>query len=328
MGHKIIVGMMLILLLIGTRGVSGQEEDEPTVYVHSSGYYQVLVPAGSDWAVTENNSSDWLITNLISFEQQSVIKYAVTVSDEFEYTPQMLSDDYLTADYFGVAWSGYEGWDETDRVVSARDVQTDFELVWHDAPMLARDFSWEDAGRIYSVQIVVPATESLEPYEALLDDGFVTYPDLQRLDAEWPIYTDPEQRFIFKYPPTMYYAATDESVMFISTLENSQSTITVWTVPETASLVPDDWTPDGVKLLASIPLERGTASGYELSYTYASGDLSGMTLLLLDDDQTLYAVTMDFAAEYATEDPDLAQEALNARLASHWGLVFPESPNE
>lgn len=280
-------------------------------YIHSSGYFQVFHPAGSEWTIREQPAPD--VEGIAASEptypsvymqggpRLVVIHNYIRQGVEYE-SLESLSENLLTEEYFMGAWigltggGGYESWAETGRTITDDAVITSFELVASGMPYLGRDISRLEGSTLYVTRLVVPDNNP-----ALLDwlteqvpAQFVGYSSVQTLPREWPIYADQTLGYLLKYPSGLERVAGGEGLpVTFRTADDETPSITIRLDTEADRAVTDPadaeaWL-QAIEPSAAIsqvtPVSRQFGDGFALTYTFTdvSGDpQSGLAVLLND----------------------------------------------
>ncbi len=277
-------------------------------YVHSSGYFQTFMPAGSDWVSYEDPASqdDSFVSVVIQSGQRlAVIHNYIRRGVEIE-SGESLSSTYLTDAHFADAWIDYDRWTETGRVVEDNAVVTSFELVSGGNEYLGRDITrLGDDGWLYVTRLVVPANNPglLDTLEGYVRPAFFGYPQLQALPRRWPAYADPEYGFVFKAPEGWQRVAGDvgRPATFSPTSDPDSALVRVWAEPERtldgagdveawlAELVPS------AEVIGTDPLQQGQAQGFQVAYQFRDPDgdpRSGLLVALRRPDGSVQAANL------------------------------------
>ena len=329
-----------------------QLEGEPA-YVHSSGYFQVFRPAGSEWTVNERPASG--VAGVVSAEptypsvfvqggsRLVVIHNYIRQGVEYE-SLEALSENLLSVEYFNAAWGGnnggYEQWTETAREITGEAVITDFDLISSGMPYLGRDISRLEGSTLYVARIVVPSNNP--DLFALLSDlvpqYFVGYSDIQALPRAWSVYADQELGFMIKLPPTLTQVAGGSGLPATFRLAGeSEPAITLRVSAELNRVLESEadaesWLLDAepsAEVLETQALTHQYGEGYEIVYTYrdVSGDPQNGLVVLLNgqraDEPSLAIAQLQIAAFDLdlTDMESLPEMVLDVRRAVVDGFV-------
>ncbi len=274
-------------------------------FVHSTGYFQTLWPAGADWYL-DSAPADATTYGAVFKSGQQVAVLHTYISQGVSYDSlESLSQDYLTESYFAQVWSGdetvtgYENWTETGRQITDNAVVTYFDLKSQGASFLARDITRIDGNWLVVARIVVPANNLplMNEIGKLIVPSFFIYHDLLNLPAEWPTYVDQASGFMIKYPQTWERVAgrTGENVT-VKPVANENFRILAWAVPDQSLASAEDaaaWvvqTEPTASVLQTVELQHEFGGGYAVSYRYQdeAGALhSGLMALLNDSNNNL-----------------------------------------
>lgn len=344
-------------VIVPTPDPDPQLEGEP-VYIHSTGYFQTFRPAGDDWYIDDTPIDDQASRlSLVMQSQERLVVLHNYIQPGVEYESlESLSENFLTAEHYAGEWSRYGSWQETgERQITDNRITINFRLEAEDTPYIGRDVMWLDGTWLYVSRVVVPSNNPalLDTLDQLVISNFIGYHDIQALPRLWPVYTDQQLGFLFKYDPGWQLAAggVGRPVTFNSTVEATRGTTRVWTVPERLIESPEAaeaWlteTSPNATILGSGTIEREFGSGgYQVSYRFQddSGDAhSGLVVLLNDDAGTLYIADLHLDAPNLNllSDENLAPEQMTTRqglvegftilpLEAREPLPVPEVPAE
>jgi hypothetical protein len=148
-------------------------------HAHPDGYFQTFMPQGEEWAVQDYDQAGELVQTVINSPYRLVVIHTMARLDAQVYaTPDDLSAQYLTMEYFASAWFPYTSWAETRRAVEGERVIIDFSLVADFKAFLGREITRQEDGIIYTARIVVPANDPalLDLLQTLVTRDFVALP--------------------------------------------------------------------------------------------------------------------------------------------------------
>lgn len=306
-------------------------------FIHSSGYFQTLWPAGADWYLDSAPSEGTTYGAVFKSGQQVAVLHTYISQGVAFDSLETLSRDYLTTDYFAQVWSGdetvsgYEDWTETGRQITNDGVVTYFDLKSQGESFLGRDITRLDGSWIVVARIVVPANNlplMTEITNRVIPALFI-YHDLLNLPTTWPTYVDQGSGFLIKYVQTWERVAgrIGESVT-LRPVGKDDSSIRAWAVPNQPLANAEDaaaWVTQNeshASVLQTVELQHEFGSGYAVSYSYQdeAGALhSGLMALLNDSENNL------LVARLRTDQPDLDLlnlEGLSAELTEARQMVM------
>jgi hypothetical protein len=304
--------------LTPTRVIVPTPEENPQLagelpYVHSSGAFQTFRPSGGDWAISDNPFEEGERLNVVfqSGARLVVIHNFVQPGVEFE-SPDTLSQNYLTPEYYATEWSRYNSWAETGRQINGDTVIVDFDLLSEGNPYLGRDIARLEGDRLYVTRLVVPSNNRplLDLLQQLVTPVFVSYPDLQNLPRTWTAYADQQQGFVFKHAPGWTVAAGGygRPVTFRAPTGQPEATVRAWAVADQPVATEEDaraWlaeTEPTATVTEVQPVEHQHGTGYALAYQYEDRDgdpHSGLLVLLNNEANVLLVANLHY------DTPDL-----------------------
>ena len=308
-------------------------------YIHSGGYFQTFLPAGTDWMVNEDpeyNISPFAGVVIQSGDRLAVIHNYVQQGVEYA-SLDSLSAGLLTPENFAADWKKYDSWQETGRQIVGDTVAITFNLVSEGANYLGRSVARLDGNRLYVARFVVPANNPalLDLLAELTLPVFKGYPDLQKLAQSWPTYVDQELGFALKHPADWDLVAggPGRPVTFNAPSSEGKALVRAWMTPNQPLESADQaeaWVSDSeptATVYGTQPVEREVGAGYQVAYAYrdAAGDpRSGLAVLLNDAHGNLFVASLQF------EPPDvnfldvetLSEETNRLRQALADGFVI------
>jgi hypothetical protein len=284
-------------------------------YIHSGGYFQTFLPAGTDWYVDEREGFDSggavATVSLQSPERLVVIFNYIQPGIEFE-SPESYAEAQLTLAHFASVWADYQSWLETGRAFTPDSVIVDFALVSEGYDYVGRTITRLEDGWIYVTRLVTPANNPalLDLLEGLVLSAFVGYHDLLDLPGSWPAYIDRESGFVLKHPAYWRQVAGGKGrpVTFASGTDQLGMTLRLRVVDDAAIASAEDaaaWVTeeeDTASVLATEPVEREYGAGFQVAYSFRdpSGDAhSGLMVLLNDASDRLMVANLQL------DQPDL-----------------------
>jgi hypothetical protein len=283
-------------LVFPTPDPDPQLDGEPP-YIHSSGYFQTFRPAGDNWLIDEGGavSAGTTLKVVIQSPQRLVVIHNYIQPGVNYQSLDSLNTDFLTPEHFAGAWADYEGWQETNRTVSADRIIVDMELNSEGKTYLNRSTYWLEADQLFVSRLVVPSN-----YPALLDllqervmATFKPYPEMMALDAFWPAYVDQPLGYMLKRPADWDQVAggVGRAVTFNIPATEGKNNVRAWSVPETSLASAADaeswWaqTEPGATVIGSATIEHTEGSGYQVAYSVLDeqGDSHSALAVLLND---------------------------------------------
>ncbi|MBN1202121.1 MAG: hypothetical protein JXJ20_09720 [Anaerolineae bacterium] len=280
-------------------------------YIHYSGLFQTFRPAGDDWYVDDMPSDE--PGNRLGVVFQSVDRLTVIhnyVQPGVEYdSPDSLSDNYLTTDYYALEWSNYDGWTETNRQVTGDSVIIDFSLTAEDHNYLGRDIAALQDGWLYVTRLVAPDNNPalIDLLQTLVTPVFVGYDDLRSLPQIWPAYADQLLGYVIKYPPGWHVVAGAQGrpTTFSTPTGQIDATVQLWVEPDQpleSAADAEVWLYEAdptASALDTVPLEQSRGAGYQVAYDFRDSDgdhHSGLVVLLNDEAGTLFVANLQLDA--------------------------------
>ncbi len=341
-----LVGVVAVVALSGPQVVSGQDRGGGNFafHMHTTGYFQVSVPTGGDWEISESDLPEvdqveagqfysvFAISSEINGVVHTMVQPLVNATD-----PQSLIDNVLTDDYWASSWANYASWEMTDQQVEEPYVITHFNMVNNGVNLVASDTSWLNSGWMYTVRGVYPAESSalLTTIEDIVVPSVVPYPELQTLPPSWSVYVDQTLGYMIKYPPGWAVLDGNEgqplSIAGPTDVKDSLIRVQVQAdAPITVSTQAKAWLAEQVptaEVTDSAPLERASGTGYQLLYKIGTplNPRTGLVVLLNDDADTLYAAELEVGIgglDLIAGGDTLPDVALQGRLAVTEGFVF------
>ena len=282
-------------------------------YLHRSGLFTLGAPTG--WSPSSDSSTaDELRAGLNNSDAQSVVEFRIGKNNTGIADMQALSA-YLDDSWLSHTWSGYTGWDETDRKIIGDDkVRIDFSVRRGRSHLIARQESWLQDGDIYSARVVT-AENAAQELKFLLQ-GLAE--SVERLDVyadapyNWDAYFDNLDKHMVRYPSN--WEVTDAAAGLPATIEGDSLVLVVSTVDVALSSEDDatDWAENwrsGVDALGAEAVDVAGAAGYRVSYQRKTldGELaSGAMVLLHGTDNRLHVANIrmeDLDADLLAVDP-------------------------
>jgi len=293
-------------------------------YLHRSGLFTIGAPTG--WSpASDSSSADELRAGLNNSEAQSVVELRINRNHAGLSDAETLSD-FLDATWLGHTWSGYTGWDETNRkVLGGEVVQIDFNVRRGRSHLIARQESWIDGGDIYSARVVTAENASRELKYLLrgLANSVERIGDYAGAPYDWDAYFDNNDKHMVRFPS--HWEVTDAADGMPATIEGD-SIILVVGAEDVALASEDeamDWTESwrsGVKASSVRAVEVAGASGYQVSYQLKTLDgalASGLLTMLRGSDDRLHIANIRM--------PDADQDLLAVDPAEYPWLAVLDS---
>lgn len=290
------------------------------LYLHPSGLYTIALPTG--FAVTQpDTNASYAQINLNNSETLGVID-AYMEKPFNPITTEELSDHFNEA-ALDPTWGRYNNWQETGRRMEGDKLVMDFSITFQNRPYAARQASWTDGERIYSVRVLAPAN-AINYIRYLLDNLVNTITPLNLFENtpfEWQITYDNITNAIIRHPAD--WIQTDGGVGRPTTLTSANGAV-LRIASQAGATVADEaaaraWIESvqpGASVFTVQPVTRGAASGFNVSYSYQTFDgdaMSGLAVLLNATDAegenpTLLSANLRFpgsAVDLTTVDPTI-----------------------
>lgn len=346
MWYKRWLVVVAVVALTGMQVASGQDKGGGNFafYMHTTGYFQAMVPDGGDWEISESDLPDvdqveagqYYNLFAISANMNAVVHFMaqpmVSAADA-----QSVIDEMLTDEFWETSWANYVSWEIAEQRIEDPYVITRFDLVLNDTNFVASDSSWVDSGWMYTVRGVYPVASSglLDTLEQMVVPGVVPYPEVQTLPPSWPVYVDRTLGYMIKYPATweLLDGNEGEPLSIAGPTNEKDALIRVQVQANTPVAVSTDakaWLSEHAptaEIADSAPLKRPIGTGYQLMYKVGTplNPRSGLAVLLNDDANTLYAADLEVGIGgldlISGGDllPDVAQQG---QMAITQGFVF------
>lgn len=294
------------------------------VYLHPSGLYSVAQPTGWVASQPETTATSARAT-FTNPGAQSIVQ--VDVETLLRDEPVTLDDvdARYTQSWLASSWSNYRSWRETGERVRTPDgkLQMDFALTAQNQQFVSRQLAWTDGEWLYSVRVVTPdnATDALR----YVLDGVARSIAPNKVFAGtpfgWSAYHDGAYHHIVRFPNTWTVAdAADGRPASIS--GPNGAALRVEAQPGRSAADPAAaraWVEaarPGAEVLNVVPVSRGEADGFAVSYRFTNADgeaQSGLAVLLNGADGALHTANLRFLADgldLTTEEGRAAQPEL------------------
>ena len=268
-------------------------------YLHRSGLFTMGAPTG--WRpASDSSSADELRAGLNNSDVQSVVELRISKNHTGLSDAETLSD-FLDSAWLGHTWSGYTGWDETNRKILDDDVlQIDFNLRRGRSHLIARQESWIEAGDIYSARVVTAENAARELKFLLrgLADSVERIGEYAGAPYDWDAYFDNVDKHMVRFPSN--WEITDAAAGLPATIEGDSIILVVSTVDVALASEDEamDWTENwrsGIKTHSARAVEVAGAPGYEVSYQLKTLDgaaASGLMIMLRGVDDRLHVANI------------------------------------
>ena len=278
-------------------------------YLHRSGLFTIGAPTG--WSpATDSSSADELRAGLNNSDVQSVVELRISKNHAGLSDAETLSD-FLDKTWLGHTWSGYTGWDETNREVLSDDVvQIDFNLRRGRSHLIARQESWIEDGDIYSARVVTAENASRELKYLLrgLADSVERVGEYAGAPYDWDAYFDNTDKHMVRFPTS--WEVTDAADGLPATIEGDSivlvvSSANVALASEDEALAWAESWRSGAEASSARAVEVAGAPGYQVSYRLKTLDgavASGSMIMLRGTDDRLHVANIRM--------PDLDEDLL------------------
>lgn len=295
-----------------------------SIYLHPSGLYSVAQPTGWVAAPPETTATSARAT-FTNPGAQSIVQ--VDVETLLRAEPVTLDDvdARYTQSWLASSWSNYRTWRETGDRVRTPDgkLQMDFALTAQNQQFVSRQLAWTDGEWLYSVRVVTPdnATDALRHVLDGVARSIAPNKVFAGTPFGWSAYHDSVYNHIVRFPTTWTVAdAADGRPASIS--GPNGSALRVEAQPGRSAADPAAaraWVAaarPGAEVLNVVPVSRGEADGFAVSYRFTNADgeaQSGLAVLLNGADGALHTANLRFLAnglDLTTEEGRAAQPEL------------------
>ena len=229
----------------------------------------------------------------------------------------------------GASWRSYTDWRETQRIeetIADKDVlQMDFELDFQGRTFIARQASWFDENRVYSVRVITPENAN-ELLVFLLNELVSSFDVVERFGEtplDWNAYYDETLSHIIRHPRS--WQVTDAADGFPASIEGEGVSLRV-EAAEGESLESADAAEEYVAGLPSVDevlsvseITQDDLDGYQVAYTFSS--VSGATgsgaVVLLNGEDRLHSANL----QVANAEIDLNEPGEDANAAQYANVL-------
>lgn len=275
-----------------------------SLYLQPSGVFAVGQPEGWEPSAPVNDAGRAAIT-MSNNAALSVIETTVE-----QPSAPVADADALSArfdeTYLSTSWSRYGAWDETARRVDGDRLIIDFNLTLNRQQYIARQISWTDGEWIYSTRAVAPANANELVVHLVngLAGSLVPFKQFAGTPFNWTAHYDDVANHIIRFPstwgvvdnvaggPTSIVGPTGEALRL-----ERVSGATIASAGDAEAWVTQRQ--PNATILSTAEVERGEATGFSVAYSYntVDGDArSGLAVLLTDNEGTVHAANLRFAA--------------------------------
>lgn len=291
-------------------------EDEA---LQASGLFSMAIPAPPEWGAVESSYDGFSNRARLILRNEANVVEASAESPETPITSMEELETLYNEQTLGSSWRSYTDWRETQRVpttIADKDVlQLDFELDFRGQTFIARQASWFDDERVYSVRVITPENAN-ELLVFLLDELVSSFDVLDRFAGtplDWSAYYDDQSGHIVRYPRD--WQVTDAAAGFPASVEAANASMRVEAV-EGESIADADAAeayvaglPGVADVLGVTEVTRDDLSGYQVAYTFdsVSGAAGSGAVVLLNGEDRLHlanlrATGLDANLNEAAED--------------------------
>jgi hypothetical protein len=302
--------------------------------LQASGLFSLAVPQPPEWGAVESSYDSFANrARLVMRNPANVVEASAEAPGQpvnnLDELSTVLNDQAL-----GSSWRNYSEWRETQRTTVERGgrayLQLDFELQFQNRTYVARQASWVEDGRVYSVRVVTPenATDFLVFLLDQLIDTFTVYERFAGTPLSWTAYYDPALNHIIRYPQN--WQVTDAADGFPASIQAEDIVLRVEAVEgETidgegtaASFV--EGLPDVNEVTSVEAAESGDLTGYAVAYRYATitGESGSGAVMLLNGEDIVHVANL----RVADVDADLNAPTDDEQLSTYYNVLSTFSP--
>ncbi|MBC7813190.1 MAG: hypothetical protein H7175_18675, partial [Burkholderiales bacterium] len=270
------------------------------IFLHPTGLFTIAEPTG--WIpgqpITNSDRAQIAMTNPEIF---SVVEAYV----EQPAAPVASPDDLnamFTEESLASSWSRYSSWEESGRRVEGDRLEMDFTLALRGQTYIARQESWTDGNWVYSVRVIAPENQTTLLLYLLDNLAASLQPNEEFMGSPlaWTAYFDPDNKHMIRFPaswlltdsapgrPASISATDDVAVGDVALrVESEEETV----ASEDAARAYVEGERADTTILSVEPLERGSADGYSVAYSFRTVDgeaQSGLAVLLNGADELLH----------------------------------------
>lgn len=302
--------------------------------LQANGLFSIAIPEPPEWGAVESSYDSFANrARLIMRNPANVVEASAEAPNQPVNNLDELSL-ILNENTLGSSWRNYSTWRETQRTTVARGereyLQLDFELEFQDRIFVARQASWLEDGRVYSVRVVTPenATDLLVFLLDSLVDEFNVYERFADTPLAWSAYYDTELNHIIRFPQE--WQVTDAADGFPASIQAEDIMLRVEALEgetidsEDAATAYVEALPDVSEVTSVVESENGELSGYAVAYRYETitGEDGSGAVMLLNGEAVVHVANL----RVADIDVDLNTPNEQPELGTYYQVLNTLSP--